>query len=78
MLYQNILDASKEQELALVDNQDFIIWATTYGDIKREGDCNPETYPITDKTKAKFSSKYGAIPITTIDLVDKAMRKLYD
>lgn len=77
-LYENILDAADEKGVALVDNNDFINWAASYGGFEDPDGGIPELIPILDSVAERLYSANGAVPITNVDLLDMALTLLFD
>ena len=67
LLHQNILDVVAEKGVALVDNLDFINWASSHGGLEEQDGSIPVSFPLFEYVRAKFLSEYGADPIQTID-----------
>ena len=74
VLLQNILDIKEQQGLDLVDNKDFINWATTYRG--PEGEDNPGVI-LFEPVALAFLSVAGASLKTTTEELDPALTTLY-
>ena len=76
-LYQNVLNSKYENQVALVDNWDFINWAITYGGHEEEDVSTPPLLLFTPDLAESLDSESGATPIKTIKQVEKAMDALF-